>query len=194
MADYSRSPDGELVVLLKNGSHEAFAVLHERYFGLLYRHAFHRFTAFRSKQEVEDVLQDLFIKIWENRTELDPDASFKAYLYTSLKNRILNDLAKQKVQQQYLDKLQQLIKHQDDNLSTDHLVREKELIALLEKEIQVLPPKMRIAFEMSRNEHLSYEEIAALLNISPHTARTQVRNVLRILKGKFPHFIFLFFL
>ena len=194
MADYSKSPDGELVVLLKNGSHEAFAILHERYFGLLYRHAFHRFTAFRSKQEVEDVLQDLFIKLWEKRVELDPNASFKAYLYTSLKNRILNDLAKQKVQQQYLDNLQHLLQQQDDNLTTDHIIREKELIALLEKEVNVLPPRMRIAFEMSRNQHLSYEEIAAQLNISPHTARTQVRNVLRILKVKFPHFIFSIFL
>ena len=193
MADYSKSPDGELVVLLKNGSHEAFAILHERYFGLLYRHAFHRFTAFRSKQEVEDVLQDLFIKLWEKRVELDPNASFKAYLYTNLKNRILNDLAKQKVQQQYLDNLQHLIQQQDDNLTTDHIIREKELIALLEKEVNVLPPRMRIAFEMSRNQHLSYEEIAAQLNISPHTARTQVRNVLRILKVKLPHFIFFTF-
>ena len=193
MADYSRSSDAELVVLLKNGSHKAFAILHERYFGLLYRHAFHRFTALRSKQEVEDVLQDLFIKLWENRSELNPDSSFKAYLYTILKNRILNDLAKQKVQQQYLDNLQHLIRQKDDNLTTDLIIREKELIALFEKEVNALPPKMRIAFEMSRNQHLSYEEIATQLNISPHTARTQVRNVLRILKMKFPQFIFSIF-
>ena len=192
MTDYFNSSDADLVVLLSNGSHEAFTILHERYFGLLYRHAFHRFTALKSKEEVEDVIQDLFIKLWEKRASLDPAASLKAYLYTSLKNRILNDLAKQKIQQRYLDSLQYLIQ-QDDHIPTDNLIREKELILLLEKEIKILPPKMRIAFEMSRNQSLSYEEIAAQLKISPHTARTQVRNVLRILKLKVRHFIFSLF-
>lgn len=193
MRDYYKFSDEELVVLLNKSNHDAFKVIHERYYGLLYRHAFHKFTYLRDKQEVEDILQDLFIKLWENRMEIDPSTSFKAYLYTNLKNRVLNDLAKKKVRQEYLNHLQHLILHQDAVMTTDHMVREKELIALIEKEVHALPPKMRMAFEMSRNQHLSYDEIAEQLNISPHTARTQVRNVLRILKVKLPNFIFSIF-
>lgn len=193
MGDFSKLPDHELVALLKEGSEPAFNAIHLRYYGLLYRHAFHRFTSLRDKEEVEDLLQDLFIKLWDNRANLDPSASFRAYLYTSLRNRILNDLGKQKIREEYRQSLQHLLQQQAI-LTTDDMVREKELIALVEKEVAALPPRMRLAFEMSRNQHLSYEEIAEKLNISPHTARTQVRNVLRILRMKFDDlFFFTFF-
>lgn len=186
-------PDNELVALLQQGSEPAFNVLHLRYYGLLYRHAFHRFTAIQDPQEVEDLVQDLFVKLWDHRANLDPAASFKAYLYTSLRNRVLNDLSKKKVREAYHQSLERFLLQQE-NLPVDDHLREKELIALVEKEVSALPPRMRLAFEMSRYQHLSYDEIAEKLNISPHTARTQVRNALRILRLKFDDlFFFLFF-
>lgn len=192
MSQYDEYNDEQLVSLLKEGSEAAFTAIHYRYYALLYRHAFHRFTTMRDKQEIEDLLQDLFIKLWDNRADLDPAASFKAYLYTNLRNRILNELSRKKVRQEYINSLQNLLQP-DENLAAEEMIREKELIALVEKEVSALPPKMRLAFEMSRNQHLSYDEIAAQLKISPHTARTQVRNVLRILRVKLKGFLFFTF-
>ena len=77
---------------------------------------------------------------------------------------------------------------------TDHLIREKQLKAYIEKEIQALPPKMRAIFEMSRKEHLSYKEIAAITNTSENNVSTQVNNALRILRAKLGLVMYIYFL
>ncbi|MNY46224.1 RNA polymerase sigma factor [compost metagenome] len=67
---------------------------------------------------------------------------------------------------------------------TDNQLREKELIAVIEKEVSLLPTKMREMFEMSRNEGLSHKEIAEKLGVSDLTVKKQVSNAVKILKGK----------
>jgi RNA polymerase sigma-70 factor (family 1) len=189
MAGYSAYTDQELVALLKQGDQAALTEIHNRYYAVLYTHAYKRFPY---REEVLDILQELFTYMWDHREQLVFTATLPGYLYASVRNRVLNLQRNQKVRGQYAASLQEF-SEQGENI-TDNLIREKELLKMVEREIANLPPQMRIIFELSRNEELSHNEIAEKLNLSPQTVRTQVRNALRILRVKLgANIIFIFF-
>ncbi|MCC8426390.1 RNA polymerase sigma-70 factor [Mucilaginibacter sp. UR6-11] len=179
MTDKSTLTDNELLILLRKGDIGAFTEIHHRYYGVLYRHAGKRLP---QREEIKDLLQDLFSYVWNNREKLVFNTSLAAYLYTATRNRIFNIYKHQKVKLDYVESFQQFLKH--DEPIADELLREKELIALVEKEVAALPPQMRLIFELSRNQYLSHRQIADQLNISPFTVRKQVNNSLKILRLK----------
>ncbi|WP_262714441.1 RNA polymerase sigma-70 factor [Pedobacter sp. BS3] len=162
--------------------------MYKRYHGILYSHTYRRFP---DREEARDLVQELFIYLWNNRESLHITTSLSSYLYTSVRNRILNAYRNQKVREAYIHSLQDFIAA-GENI-TEEAVRHKELIRLVEQEVAALPPQMRLIFEMSRNREMSHQQIAEELNISPQTVRTQVRNALRILRVKLGVHIFLIF-
>lgn len=186
MKEYQKISDTELVSLLKQGDHTAFNEIHNRYYSLLYRHAFKRLPY---REEVRDILQELFSFLWNNREAITFTSGLAAYLYTSTRNRVINVFNKQKIRHEYAQSLQIFLDKGES--VTDWSIREKELIALVEKEIAALPPQMQKVFQLSRNSHLSHNEIAELLNTSPLTVRKQIQNSLKILKSKLGANIFL---
>lgn len=179
MAEYDCMNDLELVNLIKSGNKHAFAKIYERYFGVLYLHAYHRL---RDKDEAKDLVQELFSYLWSHRESLAPASNFSNYLYTSVRNRVLNILAHKYVEDKFLLSLQ----HADNKVEavTDHLARERQLAMIIEKEIQSLPPKMRQVFELSRKANLSYKEIAARLELSEQSVRSHVKGALRLLRTR----------
>lgn len=179
MTDYRTYSDIHLSVLLMKGDHAAFNEIHKRYYPLLYHHAYKRLP---NEEDVKDILQELFAALWNNREALVFTTGLAAYLYTAVRNRIINVFSKQKVRHVYAQSLQKYLE-EGENV-TDMKLREKELIALVEKEIAALPPRMREVFVLSRNAHLSHHEIAELLETSPQTVRKQIQNALRILRAK----------
>ncbi len=188
MSDYSKFSDAELTDLLKLGDRIAFTEIHARYGPALYAHAYKRYPY---REEVRDILQELFIYLWDHRDEVTMTTGLPAYLYASVRNRLFSHYRKQKVRGEYAASLQSFI-DAGENL-TDDKFREKELLALINREIMALPPQMRLIFELSRNQDLTHNEIAAQLNLSPHTVRTQVRSALRILRLKLGANIFILF-
>lgn len=179
MKSYSELSDKELMDLLRSGDSLALTEIHSRYYTLLYTHAYKRFPY---REEIRDILQELFTYLWDNREVLYLTTGVPAYLFSAVRNRLLKFHRHQKVKGLYVASLQDFI-DQGEN-TTYHLVQEKELLAFIEKEISNLPPQMRLIFELSRNQELTHNEIAEKLNLSPHTVRTQVRSALRILKIK----------
>nr|WP_184549228.1 sigma-70 family RNA polymerase sigma factor [Mucilaginibacter sp. FT3.2] len=97
------------------------------------------------------------------------------------------------VQSKYVDSLNDYF-NTHASAATDYRVRENQLKAYIEKEIQKLPPKMRQIFEMSRKGNLSYKEISEQLNVSENNVSKQINNALRLLKTKLGIVVFLFFL
>lgn len=184
----SQHSDEELLSLLKQGSKEAFNQIYERYYTLLYAHA-HR--KLQDKEDVRNILQMLFVYIWNNKENLAIHSSLSAYLYTSVRNRILNFIRDSKVREKYLVSLQEF-SEKGENLVESRL-HEKELIKVVEQEVARLPPQMRLVFEMSRNMDMSHSEIATELNISPLTVRVHIKNALRILRVKLGTNIFSIF-
>lgn len=180
--------DKELFDLLKAGDQSALEQIYHRYHGVLYSHAYRRLP---DREEVRDIVHELFIYLWKNRETLTITSSLSAYLYTAVRSRVLNVSRNQKVRGVYLQSLQDFM-DSGQNL-VEEKIREKELIQLVEQEVASLPPQMRLIFEMSRFQEKSHKEIAEELNISPQTVRTQVRNALRILRVKLGTSIFMLF-
>ncbi|SMG44830.1 RNA polymerase sigma-70 factor, ECF subfamily [Sphingobacterium psychroaquaticum] len=180
--------DIELVRLLRNGDHDALERIYKRYHHVLYSHAYRRLP---DREEVRDILHEIFINLWQNRDTFFITSSLSAYLYAAVRSRVLNVVRNQKVRDSYAQSLQAFM---DEGVEvTETKFREKELIRLVEQEVRALPTQMRIIFEMSRFQERSHKEVAEELNISPQTVRTQVRNALRILRVKLGDNIFTLF-
>lgn len=179
MTDYHNFTDQELAVLLKNGDHSAFTEIYHRYKRLLYTHAYQRL---RNEQEVDDIIHELFATLWLKRDHIHFNTNLAGYLYTAVRNRILDYVAHQKIESTYISSFSAFV-NQSENF-TDFLLREKQLTALIDKEIAALPSKMRAVFELSRKENLSHEEISKRLGISKKTVKSQVNNALKILRTR----------
>ncbi|NQX41601.1 RNA polymerase sigma-70 factor, ECF subfamily [Pedobacter steynii] len=189
MNDYREFSDVELCRLLTEGNHAAFNEIHKRYYSLLYRHAYKRLP---HREEVKDILQELFAFIWNNRNTLVLSSGLASYLYVATRNRVINVFNRQKIRDEYADSLQGFL-DQGENI-TDWAIRVKELTILVEKEVASLPPQMRKVFELSRNAHMTYQEIGEMLNTSPLTVKKQIHNTLKILREKLgANVFFLFF-
>lgn len=179
MLPYTTYTDNELFSLLSKDDYSAYTEIYDRYAPLLYMHAYKRL---RNREEAKDIIQELFITIWERRSEIELKSNLSAYLYTSIRNRVLKVISHKQVESSYIISLQNSI--QKGYATTDHLVREKELIDIIEKEINALPSKMRLVFNLSRKSHLSHREIAEKLDLSESTVKKQVNNALKVLRVK----------
>lgn len=184
---YESTSDPELVTLLKSGDRLAYTEIYNRYKFVLHTHAY---KWMRDREEAMDMIHELFTVLWDKRERIQFSTSLSGYLYISLRNKIFNRVSKKKFESQYLDSLQEFINK--GHCITDHLIREKQLTELIEKEISALPAKMREVFELSRKYNLSHKEIAEQLGLSDQTVRKHIQHALRILKSKLGLIIFLF--
>lgn len=190
MAIYNEFSDQQLAVLLKEGDHGAFTEIYNRFFGLLYIHAFRRLN---DDQEANDLIQEMFTTIWDKRKMLQLNGTLSAYLYAGTRNRILNRFAHRKVSDRYMDSLASY--SELDHTLADHKIREFDLRQLIEQEINALPEQMRIIFTLSRKKYLSHKEIAEVMNISEQAVKSHVKRALKILRGKlglYSYFLCLF--
>lgn len=179
MHTYKSLSDNELSFLLTRDDEQAFAEIYDRYFGILFVHASKKLN---DAEEARDLVQQLFETLWLKRDRVSPEGNLSSYLYTATINRVMDLFAHQKVENKYIDSLQAFI--DQDHVLTDYRVREKEMAKLIEREIDALPPKMREIFVLSRKENKSHKEIAEELGLSELTVKTQVKNALKILKGR----------
>ncbi|KLT67110.1 RNA polymerase sigma factor [Pedobacter sp. BMA] len=179
MAKVQKILDSELLIQLKNGNHSAYTEIYDRYFYLMFTFAYKKL---RDEELAKDFVQELFITLWNKRESLSERGKLSSYLYISIRSRILDHFAHQKVESKYLDFLKSYqIK---TNEQTDHLIREKELGKYIDKEIQRLPRKMRQVFELSRKENLSHTEIAKRLEITENNVSQHLSNALKIFRIK----------
>jgi RNA polymerase sigma-70 factor (ECF subfamily) len=188
MAAYNELSDHELFLLLKDGKHSAYEEIYDRYHAALYVHAFKRL---QDKEECRDIIQALFTDLWSKREELILKGHLSGYLYTSVRNRIFNLLAKGRLKTNYIISIKEF---SDQYIaSTDELVRQNQLKSIIDKEIQLLPPRTREIFELSRKDHLTHRQIAEQLDISDQTVKTTINNALKILRIKLGTMFFLIF-
>jgi RNA polymerase sigma-70 factor (ECF subfamily) len=187
MEQYNNLSDIELTALLREGDEQAFTEIFNRYNRLLFVHA-HKLL--NDEEEARDLVQEIFVLIWDNRESLHFKHNFSGFLYTSIRNRIFDLLAHKKVESKYLDSIGAFFSQ--GIAQTDHLLRSNQLQVLIEKEIGLLPPKMREIFELSRKENMSHKAIALELDLSEKTVRNQINNALKILRIKLGLLIYLY--
>lgn len=179
MSNYHSYTDQQLADLLRSGDQIAFGEIYDRYWVVLFLHAR---NLLRENEEARDIVQELFTSLWLKAAQLETNTLLSAYLYKAVRNRVFDHLKHKKVVKDYLNSLNEFM--EEGHVQTDELIREKELAAIIDNEIKLLPPKMRAIFELSRKQHLSYQQIAEELDISEHTVKSQVSNALRILRTK----------
>jgi len=182
LAKNDLASDQQLLELLAGGSRESYTVIYHRYSELLFRHAF---NMLEDRAEAEDVIQEVFLMLWVKRAELVAARSLSAYLYSSVRNRILNLIAHRKVIDKYINSINTI----PVGYTTDETLLEKELAAAIEKEIKAMSPKLREIFLMSREQQLSHRDIGELLNISDKTVKQQVYKAVKQLKEKIGHLL-----
>ena len=188
MSAYQTLSDTELLIQLKNGNHSAYTEIYNRYFYLMLTFAYKKL---RDEELAKDFVQELFINLWNKRESLSESGKLSSYLYISIRSRILDYFAHQKVKTKYLDFLKNY--QITTNEQTDHLIREKELSKYIEKEIQGLPRKMRQVFELSRKENLNHTEIAERLEITENNVSQHLSNALKIFRIKLGNIVPLIF-
>jgi RNA polymerase sigma-70 factor (family 1) len=189
MTAMSKYSDRELIGLFKEGNHTAYTEIYTRYSGILYLHAYNKL---RNREEVKDILQELFATLWNNREQLQAETNLSGYLYQAIQNRIIKLYAYKKVRTNYVDALKKIAEiSENGNNSTDHLLRERQLAEIIEEEISALPEKMREVFILSRRNHMTHKMIADHLGIAETTVRAHVHHALRILRGKLTLAVFI---
>ncbi|MNX83921.1 ECF RNA polymerase sigma factor SigW [compost metagenome] len=135
-----------------------------------------------NQEEVNDIIQELFLTLWQKRGSIVLTTSLSGYLYQGVRNRIFDYISHQKVETKYLDSIRDFALN--GQMITEDQIRAKELNALIENEISALPYKMRMVFDMSRLTDLSYKQIGEQLRISDKTVKQQVHNAVKILRLK----------
>lgn len=179
MASLNSLSDVELSALIKADNQTAYEEVYNRYYGALYIHAFKRL---QDREECRDIIQELFTNLWLKREEIELTGQLSGYLYTSVRNRIFDLLSRKKLKTTYLISIQEFAL--TNQVTTDYRVRQNQLAAIIDREIQSLPPRTREIFELSRKGHFTHREIAEQLNLSEQTVKSTVNNALKVLRVK----------
>nr|WP_068891176.1 RNA polymerase sigma-70 factor [Pedobacter panaciterrae] len=179
MLHYDILSDCELVTLLKAGDDQAYAAIYDRYKVLMFRHACSKIY---DTDDAQDILQDVFLSLWNKRADISESENLAGYIYTAIRNKTFNLIAHHKIRIRYEESMLHFA--ETGAITTDHLVREKQFSELIEREIAALPLKMRKIFILSRKGHLKNKDIAIKLDISEHTVATQIKRALKILKTR----------
>ncbi|UMB55445.1 RNA polymerase sigma-70 factor [Lutibacter sp. A64] len=188
--------DALLVKQLSNGNERAFEKLYQKYKNDIYAFSF---SLVKSKSNAEEILQDVYLNVWQNKHKINPDLSFKSFIFTCTRNACLNFLKRAVNEQTMKDAIFYKINTSSNSTILDHIIND-EYEVLRKKAIKKLPPKRKIIFKMSREEGKSYEAISAELNISISTVKNQmskaldsIRNFLQV-NTDLTFFILLYFI
>jgi len=172
----NKPSDKELFLAISNGSHEAFHQFFDAYekriYGFLYK-------MLRSHEEVQELSQVVFMKIWENRATKNLDCSLEAYVFTIARNCVFDSL-RQRVRKLLFE--QQLIDNFNVSEDGDASLIDKDLKKHIDNLITHIPERRREIFKLRYEKDLSYKEIAKQLGITENTVKTQISHSLNYLR------------
>lgn len=170
--------DDELVQLLSQNDQKAFESIYNSYWERLYAMAYNRLG---SKENAEGLVQDIFTELWDRRAKLTVYQSLAAFLFSALKYKIINHFASLAVRRRYVEEKKKLTSQFDN--ATEEWLSFDELNKFIELEIDKLPEKCRLVFQLNQ-EGKSSKEIGQELNISSRTAEGHINQARKTLKSK----------
>ena len=177
----------ELIILLKEGDEKAFTTLYRRYWSKVYN--FSRLYL-SSILEIEEVVQEVFVKVWESRSLLREDDNFKGFLFVITRNLVFNQFRRSFNENAYkLTVLSSIMPYY--NLEEE--LTAADLQEFIEKMVKELPPRQQEVFNLSRNAHLTYKEISIRLNICEKTVERHINEALKFLKKNIMFYLIFIF-
>lgn len=177
---YTLNVDSEFLIRqLKNGEESAYEMLFKEYYRVLVVFANKYLYDFEASKEL---VQDLFVNIYEKRDQLEINSSLKSYLFRSVHNRSVNVINAQKIRNKYAEHVGRTATVNENSIETE--MNKTELEHAIYKAIGELPPKCRDIFKLNRFDGLSNSEIAEKLKLSKRTVETQISKALKILRVK----------
>jgi len=164
-----------LIESLKKGDPKAYTYMVDTYHSKLCVYAY---NLIHDHDAAEDIVQNVFIRVWKKRNQLNPQFSLQNFLYRSVYNEFIDHYRKSKsvipLEKKHIDTLSTIIEEDDNSLD--------KLIALVKQEIENLPPKCKQAFLLSKQEGLTNIEIAEYLNVSIKTVEAHITGAFSLLR------------
>ncbi|MDR7212247.1 RNA polymerase sigma-70 factor [Flavobacterium piscis] len=179
-----------LIESLINGEEKAYKFLLNKFHRRLNTYAL---TLVNDHSMAQDIVQNVFLKTWKTRSKLNPEFSIQSFLYKSIYNEFINSYQQNRamllLQQKYMESMQQVVETTDESSI-------EQMLTIINREIQNLPPKCQQIFILSKKEGLTNIEIAEYLNVSIKTVEAQISKAFKILKEKLKdnHNVMLFLL
>ena len=173
------------ILLAGQGVEDLFEQVFKSHFKSLHSYAC---TIMRDPMPAEEIVQNIFLKLWEKKEEITIKENISVYLYRAVHNESLNYLRHRKVRSAYQSYAMRQHKQTEQERPAEKVV-EKELEKKLEVALQELPEQCRTIFQLSRYEDLKYREIADKLGLSVKTIENQMGKALKLLRLKLVDFL-----
>ncbi|NLR82244.1 RNA polymerase sigma-70 factor [Chitinophaga eiseniae] len=158
----------------------AFKALYQQQVFRLYQFAF---AFVKQRQPAEEIVNDVFVKLWEKRHQLDKIGQIRVYLYVAVKNAALNQLRRPAIfTETDLDSLH--VQHFRLEPDTEQLLLTHELQQAIASAVEQLPPKCKMIFKLVKQDELSYKDVAGILGISPKTVDAQLAIAMKKLAAR----------
>lgn len=170
--------DKLLVKEIKAGNEKAFHKIYDLYSNDLFAYCL---SILKSRTFSEEIIQDVFLKVWLNREDLNSELSFKSYLYTITRNLSYNFLSKAANDRDLKQEI--FFKSQNSFNSTEDYIANEEYRVLQSEAMETLPPKCKVIFQMARNEGKSQKEISQELGISISTVKGQMGKAIGMMRN-----------
>jgi RNA polymerase sigma-70 factor (ECF subfamily) len=175
---YNQLTDEVLIQMLRNSDAKAFEEIYRRHWERL---ALQVLKITRSREDARDIVQEVFVSIWRRRMEIEIKGALIGYLLKSVRNAAIRHIEKNITRNNYLQTLSTSITGNNDSPAAYCEYRQLDL--KVTQAVASLPPKMQTVYLLSRNERMSYKEIADHLGIAENTVRKQLSNALKSLRS-----------
>lgn len=170
--------EGELLLMVSAGDEKAFRQIYEQYWNRIYTMAL---LYFKSPVVAQDMVQEIFLKVWVSRSELPAITSFGAWLHIIARNFLITTLRKRTTQ--YVWGMEDIGAIPDQVPAVDEQLAMKEMAGLIHKAIEQLPPRQQMIYRMGREQGLKLTEVAVTLNLSHNTVREHMSKALKNIRG-----------
>lgn len=181
MNPYQHHTDAELVALLIEGNERAFAVIYQRYAFDLYRYAMKNIQA---SEDCKEIIQDIFESLWKRHAELNHVTILEAYLYRTVKYKIIRYTQHKAVKRKYAEHYQLFETVYDSIPEQDDRVHEN-IEASIDDFLKELPQRCQMVFRLRLKENLSNDDIAKRMNISNGRVRNYMVTAMNHLRAAF---------
>lgn len=170
-------PDSDILLAIRQGNERVYETVFRKHYQALCNYAC---GILKDMDDAEEVVQSIFLKLWEQRESIEINISLNAYLYRAVHNTCLNRLKHLKIQETYRQYIGNYLEDTFDS-ATD-IMDKNELENRISVALEKLPEQCRLIFKMSRFEELKYQEIADKLGLSIKTIENQIGKALKIMR------------